>query len=74
MDSQNKFRLEPLSLEKEFLVLSTRDRLHELSREELEKFLIESLTLMVKLANQLNQLKDYVFDLEGKTPQSDSNP
>jgi hypothetical protein len=74
MDSQNKFRLEPLSLEKEFLVLSTRDRLHELSREELEKFLIESLTIMVQLANQLNQIKDYVFELEGKTSQSDSNP
>ncbi len=71
MDSQNKFRLEPLSLEKEFLVLSTRDRLHELSREDLEKFLIESLTIMVKLANQLNQLKDYLIEVEGKTFQSD---
>jgi hypothetical protein len=41
--------------------------LHELSREELEEFLTESLSVMAKLAHQLTQLRDYVEVLEGKT-------
>lgn len=66
MDSQDKFRLNPLPLEKEFRVLSIRRRLHELSREELEEFLTEALSTMTKLADQVTQLRDYVIELEGK--------
>jgi len=68
MDSQNPFRLTPLPIEKEFRVLSIRRRLHELSREELEEFLTEALATMSKLAHQVTQLRDYVQDLEGKSP------
>lgn len=68
MDSQNPFRLTPLPMEKEFRVLSIRRRLHELSREELEEFLTEALATMTKLAHQVTQLRDYVQDLEGKSP------
>jgi hypothetical protein len=67
MDSQNPFHLTPLPIEREFRVLSIRRRLHELSREELEEFLTESLSVMAKLAHQLTQLRDYVEVLEGKT-------
>jgi hypothetical protein len=67
MDSPDKFRLNPLPIEKEFRVLSIRRRLHELSREELEEFLTEALATMVKLADQVTQLRDYVIELEGKT-------
>lgn len=66
MDSQNPFRLTPLPVEKEFRVLSIRRRLHELSREELEEFLTEALSIMTKLAHQVTQLRDYVEELEGK--------
>lgn len=67
MDSQNEFHLTPLPIEKEFRVLSIRRRLHELSREELEEFLTEALSIMTKLAHQVTELKDYVDKLEGKT-------
>jgi hypothetical protein len=40
--------------------------LHELSREELEEFLTESLSILTKLAHQVLQLKEYVEELEGK--------
>ena len=66
MDSQKKFELTPLSFEKEFRIHSIQQRLHELSREELEAFLTESLLIMSKLANQVTQLRDYIQDLEGK--------
>lgn len=66
MDSQDKFRLNPLPIEKEFRVLSIRRRLHELSREELEEFLTEALSTMTRLADQVTQLRDYVIELEGK--------
>ena len=66
MDSQDKFELTPLPIEKEFRVLSIRRRLSELSREELEEFLTESLSIMTKLAHQVTQLRDYVDRIEGK--------
>ena len=66
MDSQDKFRLNPLPIEKEFRVLSIRRRLHELSREELEEFLTEALSMMTRLAEEVTQLRDYVIELEGK--------
>lgn len=67
MDSQKKFELTPFPLESEFRVLSIRRRLHELSREELEEFLTEALSIMTKLAHQVTQLRDHVEELEGKS-------
>lgn len=66
MDSQNPFRLTPLPVEKEFRVLSIRRRLGELSREELEEFLTEALSIMTKLAHQVTQLRDHIEEIEGK--------
>jgi hypothetical protein len=66
MDSPKKFELDPLPLEKEFRTLSIKRRLSELSREELEEFLSESLALLTKLTHQMSQLRDYIMELEGK--------
>lgn len=55
------FQMKPLPLEKEFKVLSIRRRLAELSREELEEFLTESLVILTKLTHQLTELKEYVI-------------
>jgi hypothetical protein len=67
MDSQRKFELEPLPLEKEFRAMSIKRRLRELSREELEEFLSESLALLTKMTHQMLQLKDHIEELEGKS-------
>jgi hypothetical protein len=67
MEQPNPFQINPLPIEKEFRVLSVRRRLHELSREELEEFLTESLSLMTKLAHQVTELRDYVVRMEGKS-------
>jgi hypothetical protein len=67
MASPEKFNLEPLPVEKEFRVQSVRQRLHQLSREELEQFLVEALSTMTQLAHQVSQLRDYVKKVEGKT-------
>ena len=66
MDSPKRFELDPLPLEKEFRTLSIKRRLSELTREELEEFLSESLALLTKLTHQMSQLRDYVMELEGK--------
>lgn len=68
MDLPEKFQMTPLPIEKEFRVLSIRRRLNELSREELEEFLTESLSILTRLAHQVTQLRDYVEELEGKIP------
>jgi hypothetical protein len=65
MDSEKDFRIEPLPLESEFRVLSVRRRLSELSREELEEFLSEALSLMTKLAHQVKQMHDYITEKDG---------
>ena len=67
MEHQDSFQMSPLPIEKEFRVLSVRRRLHELSREELEEFLTEALSIMTKLAHQVTELKEYVNKVEGKT-------
>ena len=67
MDSPKKFKLDPLPLEKEFRTLSIKRRLSELSREELEEFLSESLALLTKLTHQMTQLRDYIEEIEGKS-------
>ncbi len=61
------FEMPPLPLEKEFQVTSVRQRLKELSREELEMLLGESLDLVTRLAHQLRELRDYI---EGKNNNS----
>jgi hypothetical protein len=66
MDFPKEFHLTPLPIEKEFQVLSVGQRLHELSRKELEEFLTESLSILVRLAHQVTELRDYVEILEGK--------
>ena len=67
MDSKKKkLEITPLPIESEFRVLSIRRRLHELTREELEEFLTESLRIMSTLAHQVTQLRDYVQEIEGK--------
>ena len=66
MDFPKKFEVNPLPIEKEFRVHSVQQRLHELSRGDLEIFLAEALLTMTKLADQLTQLRDYVQELEGK--------
>lgn len=67
MESPEKFNLVPLPVEKEFRILSVKQRLHELSREDLEEFLAEALSTMTQLAHQVSQLRDYVEQIEGKT-------
>jgi len=59
--------MDPFPIEKEFKVLSVKRRLKELSREELEEFLSESLLLLSKMAYQMTQLRDFVLDEEGKS-------
>jgi hypothetical protein len=66
MDSKKSYRISSLPLESEFRVLSVRRRLHELSREELEEFLTEALTVMARLAHQLRELRDYIENEGGK--------
>jgi len=48
-------------------VQSVRARLYHLSREEIEVFLAESLGILVKLADQTRQMKEYIDELEGKS-------
>lgn len=67
MASSNDFYLKPLPIEKEFCILSIKQKLQYLSREELEEFLVESLSIMAKLANQATQLRERIDQLEGKT-------
>jgi hypothetical protein len=67
MESHKKFNLEPFPVEKEFRILSVKQRLHQLSREELEQFLVEALSTMTQLAHQVEQLRDHVDKMEGKT-------
>ena len=55
-----------VELEKEFCILSIKQRLKHLNREELEEFLVESLSVMAKLSNQATQLRERIDQLEGK--------
>ena len=67
MDPQNKFELKPLPIESEFRLLSIKQRIAELTRGDLEEFLVESLTLTMRLADQVRQFHAYVENIEGKT-------
>ena len=59
--------MNPFPIEKEFRVLAVRERLHELTRDDLEEFLTEALSIMTKLAHQVTELRNYVDKIEGKT-------
>ena len=65
MDDKKKIRIEPLPIESEFRVLSIRRRLKDLTREELEEFLTESLSLLTRLVHQVKQMKVYLEIEEG---------
>ena len=67
MDPQKKFELKPLPIESEFRLLSIKQRIADLTREDMEEFLIESLTLTMKLADQVRQFHAYIERIEGKT-------
>ena len=67
MAPQKKFELKPLPIESEFRLLSIKQRISGLTREDLEEFLIESLTLTMRLADQVKQFHAYVERIEGKT-------
>ena len=60
------FEVNPLPPETEFRVHSIKQRLHQLSREELEDFLVQSLTLITKLTHQTKQMKEQLE--KGKNP------
>jgi hypothetical protein len=59
--------MNPFPIEKEFRVLAVRERLHELTRQDLEEFLTEALFTMTKLAHQVTEFRNYVDKIEGKT-------
>jgi hypothetical protein len=67
MEQPDNFQISPFPIEKEFRVLAVRERLHELTRKDLEEFLTEALSTMTKLAHQVTELRDYVNKIEGKT-------
>jgi hypothetical protein len=67
MDPQKRFELKPLPIESEFRLLSIKQRISDLAREDLEEFLIESLTITMRLADQVRQFHAYVEKIEGKT-------
>jgi len=67
MDPQNKFELRPFPIESEFRLLSIKQRIADLTREDLEEFLVESLTLTMRLADQVKQFHAYIEKVEGKT-------
>ena len=56
-------------MEKEFRIIKVKQKLKELTKEELEEFLAEALDTMSRLAHQVTQLRDYIEELEGKTEQ-----
>ena len=68
MDSpKKKFELKPLPIESEFRLLSIKHRIADLTRKDLEEFLVESLTVTMRLADQVKQFHAYVNQIEGKT-------
>ena len=67
MEQPDNFQMNPFPIEKEFRVLSVKQRLHELTREDLEEFLTEALSTMTKLAHQVTELRDHINKIEGKT-------
>jgi hypothetical protein len=54
------FHIEPLPLETELRVISIQSRLKELSRQELEDYLVECLRLLTALTHQTSQMKNFL--------------
>lgn len=52
--------------EKEFVIFHIKEKIKELSRDDLESYLLESAQLLMKLTAQTWALKDYIEELEGK--------
>jgi uncharacterized coiled-coil protein SlyX len=67
MDKPKKLEVSPFPVEKEFRIIKVKQKLKELTREELEEFLAEALDTMSRLAHQVTQLRDHIEELEGKT-------
>ena len=67
MEQPDSFQMNPFPIEKEFRVLAVRERLHELTRDDLEEFLTEALSIMTKLTHHVTELRNYVDKIEGKT-------
>jgi hypothetical protein len=63
------FEIPPLPVETEFRVHSIKERLHQLTREELEELLVESLSTLTQLTHQTKFLKGYILNLQGKISQ-----
>jgi len=55
-----------LPLEKELIPFKIREKINLLSRQELEEYLVESSSLLIKLSAQTTVLLDYIEELEGK--------
>ena len=72
MDKTQKFELDPLPLECEFKVESVKHRIHQLNKKELENFLGETLSLLVKVTHQTKQMRTYIESLQGKIDIDDS--
>jgi len=63
------FEIPPLPVETEFRVHSIKERLHQLTREELEELLVESLSTLTQLTHQTKFLKGYILNVQGKISQ-----
>ena len=63
------FEIPPLPVETEFRVHSIKERLHQLTRKELEELLVESLSTLTQLTHQTKFLKGYILNVQGKIPQ-----
>ena len=55
-----------LPLEKELIPFKIREKINLLSRQELEVYLVESSSLLIKLAAQPTALLDYIDELDVK--------
>lgn len=59
-------------LEKELLVYQIKEKLHLLSREDLEDSFVQMANLLVKLTHQTHGLIAYIDILEGKLENKES--
>lgn len=55
-----------LPLEKELIPFKIKEKISLLTRQELEEYLVESSSLLIRLSAQTTALLDYIEELEGK--------